>query len=311
MKSKFFGFNAKLALGLLAVIGMTFTSCYESEGDDMPLPYNPPAATYTIVGTVTDVLTGTPVSGITVKLGTASVTTVDGGAFTFTTEETGSQTLTVDATDKYEAFTGGPTIVALKPGQSATYMFNVALTPKDFQELPISQFQSQPNGISKDTKTLVDVLDEKYFVNKTNNSKNVAIDIVSSWGGRIEKDDLGIDIATRSITVDALKAYMKNFLMAEYDGFLVEEGEDFMTVTFNRPFTIAPQSFIESITVIEYYRDDTYKFTVSGVDYTIVVKAVDRIEYIPTEKALHEYHGHGHGHGGSLNAGGGIINPIN
>lgn len=71
MKSKLFGFGAKMALAAVAVCGM-FASCYEKEEIDATTPINPDPAKYVIVGNLTDAATGAAVTNATV--------TIDGSA---------------------------------------------------------------------------------------------------------------------------------------------------------------------------------------------------------------------------------------
>ncbi len=77
MKSKFFGFSAKLAFAVLAV-GTMFTSCYEKEEIDVTPGDKPEAAKYVIVGNVTDLNTGEALAATVTIDGTAVTVNGDG-----------------------------------------------------------------------------------------------------------------------------------------------------------------------------------------------------------------------------------------
>ena len=74
MKSKLFGLGAKMALALLAV-GMTVTSCYDSENVDIIQPDQPVAPKYYIAGNITDAETGDVVANaqVTITKGTETI----------------------------------------------------------------------------------------------------------------------------------------------------------------------------------------------------------------------------------------------
>ena len=77
MKSKLFGLGAKMALALLAV-GMTVTSCYDSENVDIIQPDQPVAPKYYIAGNITDAETGDIVTNATVTIDGTAVTLTNG-----------------------------------------------------------------------------------------------------------------------------------------------------------------------------------------------------------------------------------------
>ena len=96
-KSILLGFNAKLALILVAFCGL-FASCYEKENIDVPTPA---AAKYTIYGNLFSASTGEAVNG-TVTIGSTSVTTTN-GYFTTTESAGGTYTVTVNLDGYLEA----------------------------------------------------------------------------------------------------------------------------------------------------------------------------------------------------------------
>lgn len=94
MKSKFLGFNASLALMLIAICGM-FASCYEKEDLDVSKPGSTIAPVYTILGAVQDGTDGGPLAGVKVSIqGGAEATTGVNGAYSVTAK-VGQQVITL------------------------------------------------------------------------------------------------------------------------------------------------------------------------------------------------------------------------
>ena len=97
MKSKLFGLGAKMALALLAV-GMTVTSCYDSENVDIVAPTQPEPASYVIVGNVTDGATGAAITTATYSIDNGNYVQVNGdGAFVIEDLTQGSHVVRVSA----------------------------------------------------------------------------------------------------------------------------------------------------------------------------------------------------------------------
>ena len=82
-KSFFNGFNAKLALAVVALTGSLLTGCYKDEGLDIidPDQIGLPAATYTLVGTVVNG-NGELVSDATVTVSPNTTFKQNGASFT-------------------------------------------------------------------------------------------------------------------------------------------------------------------------------------------------------------------------------------
>lgn len=99
MKSSLFGFNAKIALAVMAICGGLFTSCYEKDDADITPPGKP---SYRIAGTITDYLTEAKIAGATVVVGTQTFTSgTDGtvtGDITAPTGNSESRTIKISAT---------------------------------------------------------------------------------------------------------------------------------------------------------------------------------------------------------------------
>ena len=98
MKSKFFGFNVKLALMLVAICG-AFASCYEKEEIDVPAPSTQDPI-YLIKGIVTDESTGDILPSAKVN----GVTVGTDGSYTVTATE-GTNIIKFEAADHVSATT--------------------------------------------------------------------------------------------------------------------------------------------------------------------------------------------------------------
>lgn len=100
MKSKFLGFNASLALILIAICGV-FAGCYEKEDLDVSKPGETTAPVYTILGAVQDGTNGGILAGVTVSIqGGDNVTTGANGVYTLKAK-VGQQVITF-AKDGYK-----------------------------------------------------------------------------------------------------------------------------------------------------------------------------------------------------------------
>ncbi|WP_163221195.1 carboxypeptidase-like regulatory domain-containing protein [Bacteroides sp. 214] len=310
MKSKFFGINAKLALALLAVSGTMFTSCYESEKDDVTLPYNPPAALYTVVGTVTDVVTGKVIDGATVAFSGAdskTLTTV-AGAYTFTTEKAGAYTIAVSK-DGYTASSGSLTVTALKAGQAATYQFNAVLQSESFQieglTMTVSTTEKNPSTVTFDATE-----DEEVdYVNDSANFIDLTFNFNVNVGAGLLTDELGV---TTRAALDGLKEYISTYLAALYGGAPAAIDAVFATEDKEYKFELAPYSSVKTVFSTTKYKEDTHIIKYNGVTYKIVVVVAYAWEFGSTQFSNNIYHGHGlgHGHSGNLNAGGGSASGI-
>ena len=97
-KSFFSGFNAKMALAIVALSGALLTGCYKDDGLDVNGPAGEvilPNATYTITGSVVNPNGELIANGdATMTIGGASVE-LNGGSFTYQTETTGPVAIVV------------------------------------------------------------------------------------------------------------------------------------------------------------------------------------------------------------------------
>ena len=126
-KSFFNGYNAKLALAVVALTGSLLTGCYKDEGLDIIDPDQSvtlPAAQYTITGTIYSA-EGTILTAATVTSDKGTVTQ-SSGSFTISGLSHGAVKVTANCTgfDKQETTVN---IAELKPGQAAVYPVNFVL----------------------------------------------------------------------------------------------------------------------------------------------------------------------------------------
>ena len=126
-KSFFNGYNAKLALAVVALTGSLLTGCYKDEGLDIIDPDQSvtlPAAQYTITGTIYSA-EGTILTTATVESDKGTVTQ-SRGSFTISGLSHGAVKVTAKCTgfDNQETTVN---IAELKPGQAAVYPVNFVL----------------------------------------------------------------------------------------------------------------------------------------------------------------------------------------
>lgn len=125
MKSMFSGLGAKMALATLA-LGMTMTSCYDSESVDIVGPAELPDAEYVIYGNVTSAATGEAVPGVTVNMGSSTITTTEDGFFLFEDLSAGQYTISIDA-DGYLRATRTVYLQTVQKGESCVAVADIVL----------------------------------------------------------------------------------------------------------------------------------------------------------------------------------------
>ena len=126
-KSFFNGYNAKLALAVVALTGSLLTGCYKDEGLDIIDPDQSvtlPAAQYTITGTIYSA-EGTILTNATVASDKGTVTQ-NSGSFTISGLSHGAVKVTATCTG-FEKQETTVNIAELKPGQAAVYPVNFVL----------------------------------------------------------------------------------------------------------------------------------------------------------------------------------------
>lgn len=317
MKSKLFGLNAKLALAVLAV-GTMFASCYDSENGDVTKPYKAPEAVYTIVGTVTNNVTGAPVAeadismtgvitgeAVTDALGTYQIIAkVDGGV-------NGEVTISVAGHSDYEATSSTFKVEKIANGQAVTY----------YKNLMVNYTSYLPEGLKVTTSTVTESQDTEYsgekdaehyevgldIINNTNEPLLVKKNFIVSEGAIVTEDSQNVfGFATKS--VDDVKKAISDYITADLKK---APTKDYEAVTKTYDILVAPLSALKSVTVSYLYETKTYNFTYATDTYVVKVQRIVKVTLSNEQTSISHYHGHGHGHGhgGDINAGGGILTP--
>lgn len=322
MKSKLFGLNAKLALAVLAV-GTMFTSCYDSENGDVTKPYTPEKAVYTIVGTVSNDVTGAPVANATVTLsGAISATTITDSQGLYQVVQNisggveGPVTVSVSATNDYDAASETIDVTKISNGQSVIYYKNIV----------VNYVAYLPDGLSVDVATNTTTNDNKYQgENAEGDNYEVSLDLINNtdeamyiirnfevWSGvRVSDDpaDIYKFSTTKALADDEnaiadIKKYIRGSLNLTAD-----PTDEFDVTDAQYSFTIAPQCALQSITVTYTYETKDFNFTYKNETVKVSTQRVVSVTFSNAQVSVGHYHGHGHGHGDDANAGGGIIKP--
>lgn len=312
MKSKFFGFTAKLAMAILAV-GTMFTSCYDSENGDVSKPYKAPDAVYTFVVTVSNGITGKPVEGATVTAGSTACTGVGNGVYqaVVTNDQTGTKmpstvTVSVAAGSDYEAATATVNVAAIENGQAITCYANIIVNPTKYEpeglKVETSSNLASETGSFTGDKTLegdnVEYVENMDIINSSDDPMQVTKNIKVFIGAKYVQEPA----QTKAIDVIAeLKKYIESV-----EGTV---GTDFSTEVRPYSFLLPAKSALQKISVQYMYDDKTFNFTYNGVSYVAKTRRVVSVIFsnTPVLTEMYHGHGHGHGHGGDLNAGGGIF----
>ena len=312
MKSKFFGFTAKLAMAILAV-GTMFTSCYDSENGDVSKPYKAPDAVYTFVVTVSNGITGKPVEGATVTAGSTACAGVGNGVYqaVVTNDQTGTKmpstvTVSVAAGSDYEAATATVNVATIENGQAITCYANIIVNPTKYEpeglKVETSSNLASETGSFTGDKTLegdnVEYVQNMDIINSSDDPMQVTKNIKVFIGAKYVQEPA----QTKAIDVIAeLKKYIESV-----EGTV---GTDFSTEVRPYSFLLPAKSALQKISVQYMYDDKTFNFTYNGVSYVAKTRRVVSVIFsnTPVLTEMYHGHGHGHGHGGDLNAGGGIF----
>mgnify|MGYP000621532947 len=312
MKSKFFGFTAKLAMAILAV-GTMFTSCYDSENGDVSKPYKAPDAVYTFVVTVSNGITGKPVENATVTAGSTACAGVGNGVYqaVVTNDQTGTKmpstvTVSVAAGSDYEAATATVNVATIENGQAITCYANIIVNPTKYEpeglKVETSSNLASETGSFTGDKTLegdnVEYVENMDIINSSDDPMQVTKNIKVFIGAKYVQEPA----QTKAIDVIAeLKKYIESV-----EGTV---GTDFSTEIRPYSFLLPAKSALQKISVQYMYDDKTFNFTYNGVSYVAKTRRVVSVIFsnTPVLTEMYHGHGHGHGHGGDLNAGGGIF----
>ncbi|WP_300905612.1 DUF3869 domain-containing protein [uncultured Bacteroides sp.] len=317
MKCKFFGATAKLAMAILAV-GAMFTSCYDSENGDVTKPYKAPDAVYTFVVTVTNGITGNPVTDADVTVGAASCDKVGNGVYqkVVTNDQTGTKmasTVTVSVAgraNEYDAASTTVEVADITNGQAITCYANIVVNPTVFI----------PEGMKVEVSTNTTSDTDSYTGDKVyGEQENITIDSSLDIINRTEEPML----ISRDITYPTGIMYLKpvaatraiDVLAGIHDYITKAEGVDNIADKFTEKetkkysFLLPAASALQKISIQYIYDDKTYAVAYDGQSYTATTRRLVSVIFSNTPVLLNMYHGHGHGHGhgGDLNAGGGIF----
>lgn len=136
MKSKLFGFGAKMALAAVAVCGM-LTSCYEKEEIDNTGSTQLPDPAYVLYGNVTNAQTGEAVANASVSINGTAVTADANGYFVKTDLQGGqAYTVTVDM-DGYLKATRTVYMQTVKAGETCIVVADIALYDASSQAVDV------------------------------------------------------------------------------------------------------------------------------------------------------------------------------
>lgn len=292
MKSKLFSLiNAKLALAVLAV-GVMFTSCYDSENGDVTKPYQPLPAAYYVVGTVTDLQTGSPLQA-NVKVNGIEASVVDGNYTA--TAKAGENTVEVSCTD-YVSVTRKVNIPTVQDGQSYTAVVSVAMV-KESSELQVEV-------------TLVSSVPSTELVTRTS-AEYVGLDLIAedepATFTRNFEVESGSSLYEKTPAPSAeLDAYINEYVAANF-------GElDATTKVVPYTFTIPTWNWLNAVNIEYSYIKTVYNFKSESEECNVTLHSIVGYMFSAVFEPNHNYshsHGHGHGHGDNINAGGGILTP--
>lgn len=309
MKSRLFGINAIVALAILAFSSATLTSCYKSEKEDVVLPFKPSDPVYTITGEITDITTGEKLDGVKIDFTVDSKTVQSvSGSYSYTTKKHGSYKVDISH-NGYKSISRTLEIQQLEKGQASTYILNAALYPTDFNI----------NKMEMDVKTTQFGTTRKEF-----DSNDLGIINNDSKSPLFVSLTFGIDNGTRYLDnalADALaagdidnefKTGIEDFLKSLYGKAPIKSTDNFGSKDVFYEFNVAPLSSVKSVTAITYYQKDTFILRYGDMSVLFDVIVPYKVEFSHALQANTHGGTHvGHGHGNGLNAGGGIIDPIN
>lgn len=318
MKCKFFGATAKLAMAILAV-GAMFTSCYDSENGDVTKPYKAPDAVYTFVVTVTNGITGNPVTGATVTAGSISCAEVGNGVYqgVTTNDQTGTKmpnSVTVNVAAKandYDATSAPVAVAEITNGQAITCYANVVVNPVNFvpEGLKVEVSTNTASDTESYTGDEVYGEEEEIFtdptldiINRTNEPMLVSRDITYPTGIKYLAKP-----AAETRAIDVLGEIHNYIVKAEGVADIKDKFTEETTSKYS--FLLPVDAALQKISIQYIYDDKDYKFTYGNNSYTAKTRRVVNVIFSNTAvlQSMYHGHGHGHGHGGDLNAGGGIF----
>lgn len=317
MKCKFFGATAKLAMAILAV-GAMFTSCYDSENGDVTKPYKAPDAVYTFVVTVTNGITGNPVTDADVTVGTDRCEDVGNGVYqkVVTNDQTGNKmpssviVKVAERTGEYEEKTATVEVFEITNGQAITCYANIVVNPTVFipEGMKVEVSTKTTSGTESYTgdevyskQEVIEFDSSLDIINRTDEPMLISRDITHPTGIKYIVEPR---VATRAINV--LDEIHKYIIKAEG---VTDITDEFIKDKKTYSFLLPAASALQKISIQYIYDDKTYAVAYGEHSYTAETRRIASVIFSNTPVLLNMYHGHGHGHGhgGDLNAGGGIF----
>lgn len=153
MKSMFSGLGAKMALATL-VVGLTMTSCYDSESVDIVGPAELPDPVYVIYGNVTS-STGGMVSGVEVTLDGTNSQTVQNGAFVYENVAPGRHELRIND-DEYLEATRTVYLQTVQDGEACVVVADIVLYDINSQIIEPERQEDATPEQAEEIKTAVE-----------------------------------------------------------------------------------------------------------------------------------------------------------
>lgn len=307
MKSKFFGYSAKLVLAILAA-GVSLTSCYDSENGDVPQPVKFPDPVYTITGNITDVETGAPLNDATVKVNGQKVTLTDGVYSAKAQAGQNIVTVSMAGYNNDEEVQRTISIEAIKAGQSYTAVVNVALL-KNGADFDASDVAVIANTKMESSPCVMNAKDEEYVgldLVADDESFSVVRKFDVSVGARLYSDSE----FTTEANLDELfvgNESLKNYVVS-YLGTIIGQFGEVSKVEVPYSIYVPANNSVENVTLTYQLLKGVYTFTYEDQSYSLYIKAVDSYSFSTKYVPNHGMgHGHGHDYDGNLNAGGGIF----
>ena len=312
MKSKLFGFNAKMALAALVVCG-AFTSCYEKEEVDATPTPTLPDPVYMIVGNLTNNENGTPVGPTTIKIDDVDVDVDANGYFEKAGLAAGKHTIVVDVQDFLKA-TRTVYLQSVDKGQTSLVVADFSLHGASSQ---VEEPEIDVPATEDEAKAAVELIKED-VVNEFSNAVGENLDGEVT----VVTDNSGETTVTAKASVELEQGAALEVSVPSFTGFASTITPAYTRdVTFGQTWLASAEKLLNKKYGLQA---TTAKVTLGGVagktliGYTIVTKLTNRTlqfdgvegtvtyqEKSTTVEPLFESHDSHDAHGGNPGAGGG------
>lgn len=311
MKTKFFGFGAKVALAVLAVCGTVLTSCYEKDSVDPVTPI--PDAAYYVTGSVTDATNGQPIQTANVQIDGKDVTLSNGAFYEKVSE--GAHTVAVTA-DGYYDLTKTVYCAKVEAGQTSVAVADVALfTPDALVTKPVTEPTTPELGTSE-KETLAGLFAPEASEGATLGAAQVARvndDYVITYPATFNEPatskvvtyayNEGFDLLAKPALTKA-PTFEEQFIANAANA--IGKSYGLKKVQKSTSLIAGDKESITGYTLTYVVSVKDYVFAINGANY----KAAATWQTQATVKAViksdsHDSHDSHDGHGGNSNAGGG------